>query len=79
MNDNSEIIKSLQADIEELQMRVVFQEDTVQSLNDIIARQDRQLSDLIDQVNFLAEKYKGGSSDAGFSDVSSEDERPPHY
>lgn len=75
----SEVITQLREAVDDLQMRVVFQEDTLQSLNDIIATQDQQMSEMREQLRFLVDKYKSVSYSLEQSQAGSVDERPPHY
>lgn len=65
--------------IDELESRLAFQEDLIESLNKVIARHDRdiasmsrQLRDLLARVSDLAEAGAGSGN-------SSEHEVPPHY
>lgn len=62
----------------DLQMRIAYQEDVLQTLSDTVARQQRQidalqgaLRDLLDRVKRLGDGGSQGSSPV--------DERPPHY
>lgn len=73
------VIDQLREAVDDLQMRVVFQEDTLQSLNDVMAVQDQQITEMREQMRFLAEKYKSVSYSAEQSQSSPMDERPPHY
>lgn len=64
--------------VEELEIRLAFQEDMLTELNSILSRQDAEIIKLREQVKTLSEKHldlqyrvdQGG--EAG-------DERPPHY
>ena len=74
----------LQARIEELEARVAFQDDSLQALNDVVARQDQEVSRLHRELAALAGRLKGlveqmGEADSGGYIASSADERPPHY
>lgn len=79
MTQAAEQIDQLQDAVDDLQMRVVFQEDTLQSLNDVISTQDQQIAALQEQVRFLAEKYKSVSYSIERSQSAPSDDRPPHY
>ncbi|GAA5316878.1 MAG: hypothetical protein AseanaTS_20820 [Candidatus Pelagadaptatus aseana] len=65
--------------IQELQMRVSFQEDNLQELNDVIAEQDANISKLQEQLRYFAEKMKQLESASSLTGPVSGDERPPHY
>ncbi|BFM06665.1 SlyX family protein [Halioxenophilus aromaticivorans] len=64
--------------IADLQARVSFQEDALASLDEIVARQDRELLMLKAQMKSLVDKLKdlqfGMEAGGGHTD-----ERPPHY
>jgi len=75
----SEVITQLREAVDDLQMRVVFQEDTLQSLNEVIATQDQQMTEMREQLRFLVDKYKSVSYSLELSQTGSVDERPPHY
>lgn len=72
------LVEQLQARIDELEMRQAFQEDTLNDLNAILARQDAEILKLIAQVRSVSEKHldlqyrvdQGGEASS---------ERPPHY
>lgn len=65
-------------DVIELQTRLSFLEDTVEQLNQVIARQDRQLMDLQDQLRLIYRQLesKNEVSVAPFDLLA---DRPPHY
>jgi SlyX protein len=65
--------------IQELQVRVSFQEDNLQSLNDVIAEQDACISKLQEQLRYFAEKMKQLEASSALSGQPAGDERPPHY
>jgi len=64
--------------IEDLQARVAFQEDLIQSLNDRVVTQEKELLMLQKQLQHVYAKLKGlernMSDGAGEQDVP-----PPHY
>jgi len=64
----------------DLQSRFAFQEDLLRELNDIVARQQRQIDMLErqlllhrDKITHLLDNLPDRNSEAA------EDERPPHY
>jgi SlyX protein len=67
----------IQARLEELESRLAFQDDLIESLNEVIARQDRDLALLARQVRHLAAKIEDIGEAAAA--VSTEAEIPPHY
>lgn len=65
-------------DIIELQTRLSFLEDTCDKLNEVIARQDRQLMDLQDQLKLIYAQMTI-KEDAGVAPFDLLADRPPHY
>ena len=63
--------------IEQLEMKVAFQEDSIEILNDEIFAQQRKLQQLSEQVALLVTKLK----EAQPNQLASEKEEmpPPHY
>lgn len=82
MNDSVPIrddLNDILAKVEELQIRLSFQEDSVQSLNDVIAKQDETIRQLQEQLRYFAKKVKTVESSVGHTGINVGDERPPHY
>ncbi len=63
----------------DLETRYSFQEDTLNALNDVIVRQQRQLEVLQMQVNRLQEQLEDMHDKQTVSEGGSQHERPPHY
>ena len=64
--------------LQELESQLAFQDELHAQLNDIVARQDREISDLKKQVQALSARLRDlGDSMPGQSDPASE--APPHY
>lgn len=72
-------LQQMQAEIEELQSRQAFQEETLASLDRVIGEQDQQLLRQQRQLLLLGEKLKllEGRVDSG--GVTAVDQKPPHY
>lgn len=68
---------SLEQALVDLQTRLAFQEDTLQSLNDVVADHQREIGDIRRQVGALIDQLEQVLSDLDAGDV--ENERPPHY
>ncbi|OOR91505.1 SlyX protein [Moraxella caviae] len=62
----------------DLQTKISYLEHTVDTLNDIVARQDRTIGDLQDQLKLMYGflKNKDGSDIAPFDLLA---DKPPHY
>lgn len=68
----------MDARITELETRTAFQEDLLNTLNDIVAKQDRQLATLTRKLDLLKEQLEQQGDGGGGSD-SMGHEPPPHY
>ena len=71
------ITSELQERIEQLEMKVAFQEDNIETLNKEIFDQQRRTQQLIEQVALLAVKLKESEPNQLASEK--EEMRPPHY
>ncbi|WP_120513805.1 SlyX family protein [Photobacterium salinisoli] len=73
----TEIEQKLQAQIDELEMKQAFQEQTIEELNSALTQQQFLLDKLLVQVRYLAGKVQGSQ----VSNIASESEEtpPPHY
>ncbi|MNG94450.1 hypothetical protein D3C76_907960 [compost metagenome] len=67
---------SLESRIVELESRQAFQDDTIQSLNDVVAEQDRVIERLQMQVAELIKRYEDMVGQYG---SEGEEAPPPHY
>ncbi|WP_299072155.1 SlyX family protein [uncultured Paraglaciecola sp.] len=70
-------MNNLETDIEQLQMKVAFQEDTIESLNQALIEQQKQMDDLQFQLKQMSSKLSAIEP----SNMASEKEEmpPPHY
>lgn len=68
---------TLEDRIADLEMRQAFQDDTIQTLNDIIVEQQRTLDRCAAQIRLLAERQAElqGAGGGGMPDEAP----PPHY
>jgi len=64
-------------EIEQLQVKVAYQEDTIEALNQALIKQQRQIDELQFKMQHVSNKLKDMSS----SNIASLDEEtpPPHY
>lgn len=67
---------SVQARINELECRLTFQDDTIQSLNDVVVSQQRQIDRLQLQITALVKRQEEQQSQFGLEDNHAP---PPHY
>lgn len=75
MNNNDKQ-SSLEQALIDLQTRLAFQEDTLQSLNDTVADHQREIGDIRRQVGALIGQLEQVLTEL---DGSPDNERPPHY
>ncbi|MCF2947278.1 SlyX family protein [Paraglaciecola aquimarina] len=70
-------MNTVEDNIEQLQMKVAFQEDTIESLNQALIEQQKQIDDL----QFSFKKLAAKVSSIEPSNMASEKEEmpPPHY
>jgi SlyX protein len=70
-------MQHIEADIEQLQMKVAFQEDTIEELNKALIKQQRQLDLLEFQLSHVINKVKEIEVPSG--DSPQVEPPPPHY
>ena len=68
------------ADIVELQQQIAFQEQTVDTLNEVVSRQQKDLTRIERTLSLLAQQMKNSqqTADAGQGGPEA-NEPPPHY
>ncbi|RYZ95910.1 MAG: SlyX family protein [Moraxellaceae bacterium] len=72
-------MKDIYEELIELQTRLSYQEDTISQLNDVITKQDADITALQKQMRLLAQRLEEVIAGQGYVDGESIDERPPHY
>ena len=75
MNHDNSINNRLQ----ELESQLAFQEELYGQLNDIVARQDREISLLKEQVQVLSRRLKEVGESMPGDSAGQGEESPPHY
>jgi len=63
----------------ELETRVAFQDDLLETLNRIVADQQRQMTLMQREIRMLHDQLKSLSPSDLASSTEQEQERPPHY
>jgi len=69
----------IESRLDELESRLAFQDDVVERLNEIIARQDRELVRLELRVKALGDKLHDLAESSVVHGESHGQEVPPHY
>ena len=63
--------------IQDLEMRVAFQEDALDKLSDVIAQQDKTIVDLRRAIQLLNEQIRKMDNQPGATNT--DEPPPPHY
>ncbi len=71
-------IQQLQYQIDDLQARAAYHEDTLQQLNDVVSRQDEEIRELHKLIQILHGRIRNLPESDG-EKHSLRDEIPPHY
>ena len=69
----------IESRLDELESRLAFQDDLIESLNETIARQDRELGRLELRLKSLADKLNDLAESAAAPGAAPGHEVPPHY
>ena len=64
--------------LDELESRLAFQDDLIESLNEVVARQDREIALLTQRLADLATKFEDLAASAA-PVAGTGHEPPPHY
>ena len=70
---------SLSAPIEDLQVRIAFLDDLVEQLNQQLAIQTQEITDLKKQIKFLYQRVESSDLSEGIAAFDPMSDRPPHY
>ena len=68
-----------EARLDELETRLAFQDDLIESLNETVARQDRELVELSRRLAALESKIEDLADAATSTGGPADHELPPHY
>ena len=66
--------QEIQNQIDELEMKAAFQEQTISDLNEELIKHGQRIAELEQQVTRMIEMLQTDPAES-----ASEDERPPHY
>ena len=70
---------SLSAPIEDLQVRIAFLDDWVEQLNQQLAIQTQEITDLKKQMQFLYQRVESSDLSDGIAPFDPASNKPPHY
>lgn len=79
MGDAMSAERSASDRLEELESRLAFQDDLIESLNSVVARQDRELLELSRRLRDLESRFNELAEAAGPPGAAAGYEVPPHY
>ena len=65
--------------IEDLEVRIAFQEEAIDILSDRVSEQDKHMARMEIQLRHLVNKLQGIVSEGASNNISSHNEVPPHY
>lgn len=65
--------------LEDLESRLAFQDDLIESLNQVVARQDRELVSLLRRLQDLESRFADLADAASLPGGAAGHEIPPHY
>ena len=63
----------------ELETKFSYQEDLLSDLNDIVAKQQLQLDELITEMSGIKEQFQDAAERGSAEGHEEQDEKPPHY
>jgi len=69
--------KQIEDKINELEIKLAFQDDLLNSLNDIVTRQDKEILNLWTANRLLKQSMHDIKNDT--TDINNEEAPPPHY
>ena len=72
-------VEEIDARVIELEEKFSFQEDTLQQLNDVVAKQGLQIMELAVQLKHCKEQLEGLRERDSSIEGGTVAERPPHY
>ncbi len=61
----------------DIETRIAYQEDTIQQLNDVVTKQQKQIDQLEELSRLLTDRYQSLQGISNSTDAA--DEEPPHY
>ncbi len=76
---NQSDLGSFSAAIEDLQVRIAFLDDLVEQLNDQVARQNLEITDLKTQMQLLYRRVEAADLSEGVAVFDPQSNIPPHY
>ena len=76
---SEETESAITARLDELESRLAFQDDLIESLNEVITRQDRELARMALRIEDLSNRLTDLAEAGAGADHSPGHEVPPHY
>ena len=63
----------------ELETKFSYQEDLLSDLNEIVAKQQRQLDELVTEISGIKQQLQDAAERGSAEGHEEQDEKPPHY
>ncbi|CAA0106175.1 Protein SlyX [BD1-7 clade bacterium] len=76
---HEQLVDQLTEQLIHLQTQATYQEDTIQTLNDMVAKQQQDIMDIQKKMDNLVEELKLVLQSADSSSINTGFEKPPHY
>lgn len=71
--------KSVETQLSNLEMQLTFQEDTIDSLNQLVTEQTQQIIEMQKQIKWLGQRMKQMQDNQSGNPDPAAEPPPPHY
>jgi len=71
--------EKIEAQLNNLEMQLTFQEDTINALNKLITEQTQQMTDMQKQIRWLGKRLKQMQDNQSADSDPAAEPPPPHY
>ena len=72
-------IEKIEAQLDNLEMQLTFQEDTINSLNKLVTEQTQQMTEMQKQIRWLGKRLKQMQESQSTDSDPAAEPPPPHY
>jgi SlyX protein len=72
-------IEKIEAQLNNLEMQLTFQEDTINSLNKLVTEQTQQMTEMQKQIRWLGKRLKQMQENQSTDSDPADEPPPPHY
>lgn len=71
--------KKIEEQLANLEMQLTFQEDTINSLNNLVIEQTHQMTEMKKQIRWLGKRMKQMQDNQSLDSDPGDEPPPPHY